>query len=387
VPKAPQVAMAVGPRWPAGAGIVRGITRYSHAYGSWDFLTNNGTPLVEIYNLRGWKGDGVIAQIREKGILYQAVRALRIPVVNVSDADMNLGLPTVIADNMAIGRLAAAHFLERGFRHFAFFTRMRDRAYSGTRAKGFREATQKAGYECSIHDYDRPSPQTGSLENEVPGMLRWIRSLPKPLAILACTDRLGQFVVQSCVGHGIPVPDEVAVVGVDNDPVFCEAPSPNLSSIPQSSQRVGYEAARLLASLMKGKPAPKQPILIPPEPVVCRRSSDALAVDDLIVAKAVRFIRAHAGEPIYIEHLLEQTGVSRSTLERRFEKAIGRSPAAEIARTRLERAKRLLVQTDMTVAQVARASGYSSASYMMTVFRKQTGTTPGEHRLRMRGKP
>jgi len=221
---------------------------------------------------------------------------------------------------------------------------------------------------------------------EVKGLLHdnalaeWIRSLPKPLGLMACNDLRAQQVLNACGAYGILVPDDVAVIGADNDDVLCGLSDPPLTSIDPNARRMGYEAATLLERMLHGHAPPTEKILVEPTGVVVRQSTDVLAIADRAVAKAVGFIREHACDAINVEDVCQQTRLSRSTLERRFVGLLGHSPKAEILRIRLQHVKKFLIETDHPLAKIAHLTGFTHVENMCKFFKSRTGQTPGQYR-------
>jgi LacI family transcriptional regulator len=213
---------------------------------------------------------------------------------------------------------------------------------------------------------------------------QWIQSLPKPIGLMACNDIRGQQVLNACRAVGVAVPDDVAVIGIDNDEVLCELSSPPLSSVVANTERIGYEAAALLDRMMKGGKAPKHPIVIGPLGIVTRRSTDVLAIEDRHIAAAVRFIRERACDGVDVGDLLQAVPLSRSTLERRFYKVLNRSPKEEILRVRMNRAKQLLAETDFPLSWIAEKIGLEHTEYLSVIFKKRTGMTPAGFRAKSR---
>jgi LacI family transcriptional regulator len=202
-----------------------------------------------------------------------------------------------------------------------------------------------------------------------------------PLGLVACNDDRGRQVLEACREAGLHVPEQIAVVGVDNDELLCELSDPPLSSVEPDTRRIGYEAAALLDRMMQGERPPAAPLFVPPKSVVTRRSTDVLAIDDREVAQAVRFIRDHACEGINVEDLLREVPLARVTLKRRFERLLGRSAKAEIMRLQLEKVKQLLTETDLNQAEIARLAGFRHLEYMSAAFHERTGQTAGQYRL------
>lgn len=213
---------------------------------------------------------------------------------------------------------------------------------------------------------------------------RWLSALPKPVGLFAGNDLCGSQLSEACHEAGLRIPEDVALVGVDNDDLFCELTRPSLSSVAIPAERIGYEAASLLDRRLEGVKPPRKPLLFPPLGVVARQSSDLVASDEPEVTAALRFIRNHSHTPISVSDVLREIAVSRSGLERQFRQVLRRGVGDEIRRAHLERAKSLLAGTDLSVAVVAKQSGYSGIKHLCTVFRQATGLTPTAYRRRTR---
>jgi LacI family transcriptional regulator len=211
-------------------------------------------------------------------------------------------------------------------------------------------------------------------------LVGWIRTLPKPIGVMACNDERGQQVINACRDLGIAVPDEIAVVGVDNDDVVCDLCDPPLSSVVPNTRKIGFEAAALLEQMIAGKDPPDTPIYIQPLGIVTRRSTDVLAIDDQDTAEAIRFIREHACDGITVEDVVDRLPLSHSALERQFSKLLGRPPKAEIIRVQLERVKQLLAESDFTLKQISVKAGFRHPEYMSAIFKEKVGQTPGQYR-------
>ncbi len=306
---------------------------------------------------------------------------MNIPTVETYGHATKLKLPCVGNDDAAIGRLAAKHLLERRFRNFAFSS-YPDQPWAERRCRGFIEAVREAGCACEVGYYPRSFDTLRAWERARQQLTAWLKQLPKPLGLMACSDRHAQNILDACRRARIALPDEVAVIGSDNNEAICRLSDPPLSSVADDPRQIGYEAARLLDRLMSGKadPAATEPLLVPPKYVVTRRSTDISVVDDELVAEALHFIRERAFEPINVSIMLQKMSVSRSTLYRRFRNAVGRSPHEELLRIRLDRVKELLTQTSLPLTQVASLAGFEHVGYMATVFKRQAGMTPIQYR-------
>lgn len=359
-------------------GLLSGITGYIREHESWSvYLGEQRRGDDPPRWLREWRGDGIIARIENKRIA-SAVVASGLPAVDVSAARQVARLPWVETDDRAIAEAGAAHLLERSFRHLAFCGDDRFN-WSRWRCEHFLRAAAEAGVGCAVY---RPSARArrdwDAMEDEIG---RWLLSLPRPVGVMACYDIRARHVLDACRRTGLAVPDQVAVVGVDNDAFLCNLADPPLSSVATDALRTGYEAAALLDRLMSGRERSRgQAIFVRPLGVVTRRSSDVLAIGDPEVSAAVRFIREHACEGIAVKDVLARVPLSRRVLEGRFRKLLGRTPHDEIARVRLDRVRQLLRETRLPLQEVARRCGFRNAEYLSTAFRRGFGTAPSEYR-------
>jgi len=362
-------------------GLLQGVVHYIREHRPWSFhLMEQGRGDDPPAWLAGWKGDGIIARIETPRIARAVVRT-GLPAVDLSAARLVPTLPWVETDDEAIARLAADHLLERGFKRFAFCGDARFN-WSMWRQKHFEARLAVAGYRCEVF---RPRVAGGNLTSEGREVTDWLEALPKPIGLMACYDIRGQQVLAACRSVGIAVPDDVAVVGVDNDTLLCELASPPLSSVIPNAHRAGYEAAALLDRLMKGERVPAAAHLIAPIGIAERQSTDVLAVDDREVAAAVRFIREHACEGIDVNDLLRVVRLSRRVFEQRFQRLLGRTPREEILDVRLRRVKQLLGETDLPLYVVAERTGFEHVEYLSVVFKRETGRTPSAWRKEARG--
>ena len=359
-------------------GLLNGIIAYMREHESWSvYLGEHGRGDDPPRWLRRWRGDGIIARIENERIA-SAVVACGLPAVDVSAARKVAPLPWVETDDRAIAEAAAHHLLERNFRHLAFCGDDRFN-WSRWRSEHFERAAAKARVGCSIY---RPSARArrdwDTMEDEIG---QWVVSLPRPVGVMACYDIRARHVLDACRRVGLAVPDQVAVVGVDNDEFLCNLTDPPLSSVAPDTRRTGYEAAALLDRLMSGRERQRgQAIFVKPLGVVARRSTDVLALGDAEVSAAVRFIREHACDGVSVKDLLEQVPLSRRVLEGRFSKLLGRTPHDEIARVRFERVRQLLRETTLPLTEIARSSGFRNAEYLATAFRREFGMSPNAYR-------
>lgn len=377
----PEVALIVETSVVYGRQILQGICRYLRTHGSWSvFLDERELRAPPPEWLSHWRGDGVICRSTTPE-WARRFRRRRLPAVDLNDLYLDLGLPRVGSDMHAIGRLGAEHLRERGFRHLAFCG-FSNEAWSEQRRDGFLAAFP--GSSISVYESKWAGLRQHPWQQERDRIAKWLERLPRPLGVVACNDVRGQHVLDACRHAGAQVPDEIAVVGVDNAQTLCELCDPPLSSVVPDAERIGFEAAVLLDRLMAGAGPPADNLLIQPLGVVTRQSSDVYAVEDPLVSRAVRFIRDHAWKGIKVSEVLAEVHCSRSILERRFREHLGRSPQAEICDIRLRRVRQLLAETDWKLPRIAEAVGIDHPEYLSVMFKRQTGRTPDQFRQAQR---
>jgi LacI family transcriptional regulator len=257
-------------------------------------------------------------------------------------------------------------------------------AFFKERAESFQQTLRDRGHDCAVFQTTAPGAQRPRWDQHQRSLAAWLQSLEKPVGVFAINDQLGFWVLDAARRAGIAVPEEVAVIGAENDKMLCETAWPPLSSMQLRGQAVGYLAARVLEDWMKGRriPAANERHLLPPAEIAVRRSSDIVAVEDARIARALQFIRQHATEDIEVNRVAREAAMSRSALERRMKLLTGRSPGEEIDRIRFSEVERLLIETDLTLDAIAERAGFRHPQYMAEAFRKRSGMTPGEFRRR-----
>ncbi|MDA0841016.1 MAG: substrate-binding domain-containing protein [Planctomycetota bacterium] len=317
--------------------------------------------------------------------LIRDLQAANCPIVGIGRGAAGVlgdipGIPMVMVDQEAIGKLAADHFLERGFRHLAYIGHD---PWAGARRvyKSFEQRTHDRGQTCHLLRYKSENPTAARRSKRQRQFEKWIRTIPVPVGILAYHDIMAGTICAMCRIAELSVPEEVAVLGLGNSRLQCECAPITLSSIDQDHHRQGAEAVRLLEKLMSGEPGPDAPVLIRPKGVEVRRSTDVLAVSDPIVASALRFIWDNLHSSINVDDIAREAHVSRRKLERRFRREVGRTVNKELLRKRLERCCELLVTTDTSVTAMAPEIGFASKHYLHRAFRKAFGMSPREYRL------
>jgi len=381
-----RIALVIGQDVTFCRNVIRGVRAYALDKPEW--LFRNGPPdAATVRACRQWNPDGIIAHLGTAALARQILR-LGKPVVDVACVLPKVGVPVVDVDHRAVGRLAADYLLNRGFQTFGFYG-SREAYYSRLREQSFVERLAEAGYSVSscYGEYLPDLPGASHWQGVEQRVQKWLVELPKPAAILAANDIPARYLADQCRQLGLRVPDEVALLGVDDDEFECTLCSPPLSSVAIPSEKIGWEAARLLEEMMSGQPAPSEPLYLPPLGVITRQSTDTLAIGDPVVAAALQFIRRWAHEEIDVSMVAEEAQVARRTLECRFRRLLGRTVLEEIRRYRVELAKQLLAHTDLDMAEVARRSGFANAQRLALVFRQLTGQTPTSYRRQARPYP
>lgn len=361
-------------------GLLRGIYAFVREHGTWStYFPELSRGDLPPKNLAQWRGDGIIARVENESIA-EVVGKLRVPVVDVSASQAIRGVPWVETDDESIAQLAVDHLLERGFRNFAFCGDSRF-AWSGFRSEAMKRLVAKAGYD--LHAYGEGGGGKGI--NEEGQLTQWLRNLPKPVGVLACYDIRGRQLIEICQRNQIAVPEQVAVLGVDNDELVCNLAETPLSSIAPNAKATGYLAASLLSRMLKGQEVEAKAHLLKPIGIVTRQSTDSFAIDDGELVQAARYIRENACAGINVEDILRVVPLTRRVLESRFRKHFGHSPHEAILRARLRRAEELLEETDLPLATIADRAGFLHSEYFSVAFKRINRITPSEYRRRVRG--
>lgn len=322
--------------------------------------------------------DGVIGRVTQK--LADRAGQLGIPVVNVwLSSPLWLRLPSVFPDFAAVGHLRAEHMLARGLRRFVVL------GHNGRGSKTHTEAIQAAirnrGFPCEVTNLSlHPNKNFASWQKFETAIEQSMRHWQLPIGVFAHLDGVGRLVAQMSRQKGWRVPHDVAIIAGMNEEVICELPRPSLTSVEFGFERIGYEAARLLGQLMDGQTPPLEPILVPPQSLVVRESTDFHAVEDPLIAKALAFIANRSDDPIGAQNVADAVDTGLRTLQRHFQEHLGRAIGSEIQYVRLERAKRELIQSDRPIKEIAQDVGFGRAMRMYEVFRRELGLTPREYR-------
>ncbi len=372
-----RVGLQVTSEYEAGRQIVEGVLDYAEQRGGWNFIWDSKFNPQFPFN---HAMDAMIAEVRDpqKVELY---RRLKFPVVAVTGMAAAGRLPLVSVDNDAIGRIAARYFLEMGYSNMAYFTRHIH--LPDGRRDGFVAVAHEAGATVDIFPVTPTfANQTTSFREKA--LVEWLRSLPWPLGLFTYSDH-DALDVANAAGQGrVRVPEDVAILGVDNDSLLCRLCHPPLSSIDHSAKQIGYQAAAMLDRILHGQVADDTPILLPPTTVIERQSTDTLAIRDPDTVAALRMIRRQACDGLRADDVVRSVNISRTSLETRFQKLLGRSVHQEIVRVRLEKAKHLLRTTDLAMPEITDICCFGYPSQLSHIFRRELNITPGQYRKQHR---
>jgi LacI family transcriptional regulator len=387
----PQVAILVPLALKGHRDVFEGILRYVRLRGPWQLYRMEGRPGEQkLLDLKRWGCSGIITgpcTPSEAALIAHA----RVPVVVFEPSPEMRKPPHPLAnrscllfDSPAVGKTAADYFLKRRYAHFAYVGDTHNLYWSQERQAGFCETAKSAGATCSVYGALSPKERL-DWADEQPRMGAWLRTLPKPVALFAAMDGRARQVLDACMAAGIAVPDEVAVLGVDDDPFICEATFPTLSSIQTNGQQAGFLLAEHLDALMRGKRKGKQTFWVTPTRVVSRRSTEATAIPDKQIARALEFIWKEAGhQPIQVPDVVREIGSSRRFAEIHFRNVVGRTIMEEIRRVKLERVCALLAETNLPVGEITRQCGFVRESHLAFLFRNRFNLSMSGYRAAAR---
>jgi LacI family transcriptional regulator len=365
-------------------GITRGVYRYMRVNRHWRIQGEGQYPLLQWDQVADWRGDGLIGVVNNQQQLDLLLRS-GVPIVSAGSRIMHPKMSTVACDSEAIGRLAAEHLMAGGLKNFLFMSELRwDN--ERLRFEAFRAAVTAVGHHCEVlqlkvNEYVA-SDASGHYNPDLGEIAAALQRADKPLGVCTPNSELARMVVEVATECGFEVPDDLSVIGVNDDPLICESTVPHLSAVIQPAEQIGYEAAALLDAAIATPDLPTTTMLLPPLGIAARQSTDLLAVDDDDVREAIKFIRDHAHHPIAVRDITAHVAVSRRTLETKFQATIGRTPAHELRRVRLELAKTRLVETNDPITKIVFAAGFNSRQVFSTLFRRATGVTPSQYRRR-----
>ncbi|MDD5522888.1 MAG: DNA-binding transcriptional regulator [Kiritimatiellae bacterium] len=357
-------------------GLIRGILKYSRLHGPWKFfriipVVSGGRKIV-LADLKNWNADGII--MREKDEFIPAL-SLGLPAIIAPYRNTFHKHSNITTNDNAVGIMAAEHFLDRGFRHFAYYG-VGNWSWSFNRQNSFSRRLAKDGFKTHIYTDLRQSSQAEKQSR----LANWLSSLPRPFGLMVCTDDRSHDCFEACKIAGLDIPEDIAIIGVGNDELVCDFSDPPLSSIVLNTEQGGYKAAELLAGMISRKKAGNRNIIVEPLHVVTRQSTDILATEDRNIARAICFIRDNAGHNINVEDVVKSVPMSRRLLYHRFKKVLGRSIHEEIIRAQVQYAAKMLSETDLPITEIAFKLGYPDAKNLSRIFRREKGITPTAYR-------
>jgi LacI family transcriptional regulator len=382
----PEVLLIFRPRFEECSAMLKGIAHYERGHGAWiAFHDDVAVAETDAKWVRTGNWKGVISR-HTTPLLVKTCKELNLPLVDLNDVPVFEGVPKIRPDNAKIGMLGAEHFLQRGYSSFAFagFT---SQGWSAERRDGFVETLKRAGHACNVFDVHCPESSTPFWNSKQLGKLsEWLGSLPKFTAVMACNDMRAQQLINAAGMSDISVPEDLAILGANNETFRCEMTIPALSSVAPNAFQSGFRAASLLGEMLAGRKPELLDQRVDPLGVVTRLSTDSLAIEDEKIAAAVNYIRKNACSGLTPDQVADNSHISRSLLEKKFRKYIGRSPQAEIRRVQVNKISELLVDTDYPLKRVAELTGFEYTEYMSVLFKRVTGSPPGEYREKMQDK-
>lgn len=380
----PKVAVLIEASRAAGRGLLSGIVKYINSNNNWacyreppSYIRLGGKKTLLNW-LKGLNTDGIIAHDHYAKEIETLINEKTPMVLASVDRQKYPFLPTFSDDGIATGQMAAKHLLERGMTHFAYYG-LRKKDVFRDRGKSFKDEIKLAGYKTFFYESKR-NPVKTSWENELSRIASWLLSLPKPVGIMTYADDYSQQIVEACKVVKLKIPDEVAVIGVDNDHLICNLSNPPVSSVALKYERAGYEIAKLLDKLMNGEKMKGQQVIIEPTHIVTRQSTNTLYLDDTIVLKAIRYIHQNAAILLQVEDVVRNSGLSRRALQQKFNKILGHSIFYEIQKRHSDQIAKMLIETNLPISQIALSLGHGGVEHISRYFRLAKGCSPTEYR-------
>ena len=353
-----------------GRGLLRGIARYSNIKGPWTFYDEPGDEYRQIPNLKNFKADGIIARLSQKTSLKK-LESTGLSVIAIGLRKPIAGLANIEPDSEKIGKMAAEYFLRKNFINFAYCG-IADMKGSQDRRNAFKKIIEAAGYKTNVYEIPLAKLNT-SWDQQQQKMADWLKSLPKPVAIMAYNDDHGRRIITACSTSDIKIPYEVAILGVDNDSLVCDLTTPPLSSINLNLEKAGFEAAELLDNMISKKKIDSNKIIVNPTHIVTRQSTDILAVSHKQVATAIKFIRDNAKKDLQVDDVVDATLLSKRGLQRAFKVCMGHSIHNEISHARSEQLTTLITETDLPLYEIAKILNFGSISRISRFFKINKG--------------
>jgi len=377
----PHVALLVETTRTYTREILAGVRQYLAKYGPW-------SAFVELRSLESeppdwlhkWHGDGILTRTFTAK-MAKLVAETGLPAIELRSPNLCPNLPWVGMNNGRIGQMVAEHFINRGYINFATYT-LDVEPFFQERVRNFVTELNNRGYKCEALPFERNGNES-DWEKSQSRLCEWLNELPKPVGVFAATDQLGVRVLDACQRMGIAVPEDVAVVGTENEETLCTFATPTLTSVQFDGKQVGYKAANLLDTLMSGKSVARETLIESPG-IAGRASTNDLVINDGLVRTAVRIIREQALSGLSVREVCQKLNVSRSTLERRMKQSLKRTPKEELLRVRFKEVERLLRETDFTMETISELAGFTHSHYLQTAFKERHGVTPGQYRQAMK---
>ena len=376
MPNMKKVVLLIKPEGVYDRRLLRGIAKYAHSKDNWTVFHEIEQEKRALHFVKNWGANGIIADFREAQRIQRVFP--EIPIITIGANQRNSHIPNVASDSDAISEIAFEHFKERGFTHFAF-SGYEDLRWSMERKTSFGSLVIGTNFtfDCFLSKFIK---SRRSWQDELGALQRWIVSLPKPIAVFTCNDEYGRHLIEACKIANLSLPEEVAIVGVDDDDIICNLCTPTLSSIFINSESAGYKTAKLLDKLMDGEKMVGQSIVAQPTETTIRGSSDIFLIDDPEINRIIKFIHNNSQRPLDIEEIAEYAGKSRRSLYNSFIKTTGLSPSQYIRNNRIKQISKLLLNTDFSLEQIAKQLGFPGSDKVSRFFRKEKGTTPSEYR-------
>ena len=382
----PKIALLIETSRGYGRGLLRGIMKYSRLYGPWQFYLTPGDFEQIVPKMKDWKGDGIIARVINKTTANLLLKTgLPLVVLDLSPEIVKdfrrkgVRFVELASDSTGATQMAMEHLIGKQLQQFAFVGYY-GQIWSEKREKTFINHMSQRGYNTHVYRTPMREGVPLSWEKEEQILSQWLKTLPKPIGLMACNDQRGREVLEACNLAEIAVPEEISVIGVDNDELLCELSYRPLSSVALNAVQGGYLAAMTLHEMIRGDSVENKKIIVPPLHIVERRSTEVVAIDDPDIAAALQFIHMQPPDQLTIENVVEGTCVSRRVLELRFRQQLGYTILQEIQKVRIDRAKRLLLETDYAIPKIAEIVGFATGSYLIQIFRNKVGMTPSKFR-------
>ncbi|MDZ8120231.1 substrate-binding domain-containing protein [Pontiella agarivorans] len=373
----PQVAILMNTENEWCSSLVNGIISYAQEAGPWNIWFRRASPRIFEHIPLDWKGDGIIARVANNSLAKEISKS-GIPFVNVDDSPPpGLFAPSVMTDNAAGTQMAVNFFVERGF-HSIALAGSRRTPMTIKYTESFEQAV--AAYKLPFQFFEIYGNR-GELKDR---LVAWLHELPKPTGLLSCGVTGAAWIADCCREEDISVPHDIAILSSRFDKIICNSCYPPLSGLIAPTEEIGHQAAAQLHRMMQGDKVTNDNTYLPPLGILEQQSTDTIAVEDPDLAKAMKFLQAHACEPNPMEQLDRIIPMCRRSLERRFVKTYKRTPSEEIRKLRMNRAQELLAETDLPIQEIAEASGYSNYNYLSHAFKKATGMTPTAYRKQFR---